>query len=178
MNREDERIRKMFQELKAEDEHNAPSFPHDWNAALSRTDRPRHRWAVWQMSAATAITLILLGTGWWMFFRQSTTQVTPVEVSTAATPVPNILPPVISLSAPQIPSTGSVSSVHTTASAVSRTPTHAGTSHYIAARQHPIRRPQTPTALISQWSSPTESLLRITGEQLFKRVPRLDDSVV
>src|SRR5258708_31646250 len=130
------------------------------------------------MSAAAAITLILLGTGWWVCFRQAIMQVTPVEVSSADTPVPNSLPPVVSPSAPQIPSAGSVSSVRRTASAVSRTATHAGTAHYSAARQHPIRQPQTPTALISQWSSPTESLLRITGEQLFKRVPRLDDSVV
>ena len=32
--------------------------------------------------------------------------------------------------------------------------------------------------LISQWRSPTESLLHAPGEQLFKSVPRVDESVV
>lgn len=37
----------------------------------------------------------------------------------------------------------------------------------------------TPTVMpVSQWRSPTESLLRVPGEHLFKRVPRLDESVV
>lgn len=35
-----------------------------------------------------------------------------------------------------------------------------------------------PAILISQWRSPTESLLHAPGEQLFKSVPRVDESVV
>ncbi|MCI0332861.1 MAG: hypothetical protein L0228_06525 [Planctomycetes bacterium] len=46
-------------------------------------------------------------------------------------------------------------------------------------RPDPSAHAATPPAiLISQWRSPTESLLRTPGEQLFKRVPRLDESLL
>ncbi len=111
MKREEERIDKLFQELREEDERHAPSFAHDWNLALSRRDRPRRRWAAWRLAAGAAA-LIVLGAGWWMF--------SPVSV--------------------------------------------------------PVADP--PSLLMSQWRSPTEFLLRTPGEHLFKRVPRLDESLV
>ena len=177
MNSDDQIIRTMFQELKVEDESKASSFTHDWNAAQLRMSKPRFRWAVWQMSAGVAAMSILLGTGW-MFLRQSSMETAPIGVSTADTTTPNTRPPFISPPVPQIPSTPLASSVRRNTSAVSGTPTHTKASHYIAARQHPVRQLQESAALISQWRSPTESLLRIPGESLLKRVPRLDDSVV
>lgn len=46
-------------------------------------------------------------------------------------------------------------------------------------QQAPVEIARSPPAMpISQWRSPTESLLHVHGEQLFKRVPRLDESVV
>ena len=49
MNPEEESVKKLFQQFRSEDERNAPPFTHDWNAALSRIDRPRRRWVVWQI---------------------------------------------------------------------------------------------------------------------------------
>lgn len=49
----------------------------------------------------------------------------------------------------------------------------------IAGSDPSVAASATPSAmLISQWRSPTESLLHVPGQQLFKRVPRLDESVV
>src|SRR5262249_13562221 len=45
-------------------------------------------------------------------------------------------------------------------------------------RRRTFAEPRSATVLISQWSSPTESLLRTPGEQLLKRVPRLDESLI
>ncbi len=44
--------------------------------------------------------------------------------------------------------------------------------------QPPLGAPQPPAILISEWRSPTEFLLRIPGEELLRRVPRLDESLV
>ncbi len=156
MKREEERIRKLFQQLREEDERNAPSFTRDWNGALSRLEKPRRHWAVWRLAAGAAA-LILLGAGclgWWMFFRQSTKRQAPIEIVRSERPAPGATP------SPVSPSPAPV-----------RNPPN-------VTRRRPAVRPQAPAILISQWRSPTESLLRTPGEQLFKRVPRLDESLV
>lgn len=154
MKREEERIRELFRRLKEEDERHAPSFAQDWNVALLRLEKPRRRWGVWRLTAA-AIALILLGMGWRMFFRKPTTRQAPIEAVRSDTPSPYVTPPMVSLS-----------------------PVPVRNSRYVIRRQRPVVRPQPPASLISQWRSPTESLLRTPGEQLFKRVPRLDESLV
>ncbi len=157
MKREEERIRKLFRQLREDDERNAPSFAHDWNVALSRREKPRRRWAVWRLAAGAAA-LILLGAGcagWWMFFRQSTKRQAPIESVRSDTFAPAPTPP------PVPPSPAPV-----------KNPPD------VTRRQRPFVRPQPPASLMSQWRSPTESLLRTPGEQLFKRVPRLDESLV
>jgi hypothetical protein len=154
MKREEERIRKLFQQLKEDDERNAPAFTQDWNVALLRLEKPRRRWEVWRLAAA-AIALILLGAGGWMFFRQPMTRQAPTEIVRSDPPPPYVTPPTVSPS-----------------------PVPAKNPHYVIRRQRPVVRPQPPASLISQWRSPTESLLRTPGEQLFKRVPRLDESFV
>lgn len=164
MNQEEESIRKMFQQLKAENERNAPSFVRDWNAARLRMNTPRRRWVVWQISAAAAAILILLGTGWWMLFRQSTMQLAPVEIARSESPDPDISPTVYSSPVPET-------------SPASRLRSRVKTAPNIT-RRHQFAQSKPSAILISQWRSPTESLLRTPGEQLFKRVPRLDESVV
>jgi cytoskeletal protein RodZ len=178
MNKGDERIREMFQQLKSEVEQNAPNFTDDWNAAHAKLVQPRRGWAVWQISAAAATTLILLGTGWWVFIRQSSTKTEQVEIVTVDTSAPTTLLPVISPPASQLAPPNFASTVLKTARPVSHTKTGSKNSLNITRRQHPVRQPQPPTALISQWRSPTESLLQIPGERLLKSVPRLDESVV
>jgi hypothetical protein len=155
MKREEERIGKLFQQQREEDERNAPSFTHDWNGALSRREKPRRSWAVWLLATGVAA-LILLGAGclgWWMFFRHPTKRQVPIESVRSNISAPDTTPPVSSLPGPV------------------RNPRN-------VARLRPFVRPQPPAVLISQWRSPTESLLRTPGEQLFKRTPRLDESLV
>ncbi len=112
MRQEEEKISKLFQQLRETDERHAPSFSHDWSVALSRRDQPRLRWAVWRLAAGAAV-LMVLGAGWWLFYGPPTKEQAEIEMT-----------------------------------------------------------------VISQWRSPTESLLRTPGEQLIKRVPRLDESLV
>lgn len=157
MKREEERIGKLFQQLREEDERNAPSFTHDWNGALSRREKPRRSWAMWRLVAGVAA-LILLGAGclgWWMSFRQSTRRQAPIDSVRSDRPAPSSTPPPVSPSPVPV-----------------RNPPN------IIRRRGPFVRPEPPAILISQWRSPTESLLRTPGEQLFKRVPRLDESLV
>jgi cytoskeletal protein RodZ len=78
MKQEDEGIRKLFQQLREEEERDAPSFAHDWNIALSRRNKPRRHWAAWRM-AAVAAALTVVGAGWWMFFSQATKQQAAME---------------------------------------------------------------------------------------------------
>lgn len=178
MNKGDERIREMFQQLKSEVEQRAPDFTDYWNAAHAKLAQPRRGWAFWQIPAAAATTLILLSAGWWMFFRQSTMQFAPVEIVTGDTSALNTLPAVISPPVSQIAPPNVGSTVRKPARPVSHTPSGSKNSLNITPRQHPVRQPQPPTVLISQWRSPTESLLQVPGERLLKRVPRLDESVV
>ncbi len=53
-----------------------------------------------------------------------------------------------------------------------------GAGWWLFVREPTKEQAQIEMIVISQWRSPTESLLRIPGEQLFKRVPRLDESLV
>jgi hypothetical protein len=155
MKREEERIRKLFQQLREEDERHAPSFAHDWDVALSRQDMPRRRLVVWQLTACAAA-LIVLGAGWWMFSGQLTMRQAPIEIVRPELPAHAATPPT-----PLSPSPASLKNPPA-----------------ITRRQRPSVRPQPPAILISQWRSPTQSLLQIPGEELFKRVPRLDESLV
>src|SRR5262245_61915478 len=96
MTREEKKIREQFQQLKEEDERNAPSFTHDWNVALSWREKPRHPWAVWRLAASVAA-LILLGAGclgWWMSFKQPMKRQTPVEIGKSDRTSPDVAPPV------------------------------------------------------------------------------------
>src|SRR5262249_37508166 len=156
MKREEERIRKLFQQLREEDEPNAPSFAHDWNGALSRRERPRRHWAGWRLASGVAPLIFLCAgcLGWWVFLRPSTKQQAPIESVRSDRPAPDATPPVSPLPGP-----------------VKNPPN-------VARRRREFVGSRPSVILISQWRSPTESLLRTPGEQLFKRVPRLDESLV
>jgi hypothetical protein len=151
---EEENIRELFQQLRREDEQSAPSFADDWNAARSRSRKPGHRWGVWRLAAAAAA-LILLGAGWWIFFSRPMKKQAPTETVRSDMPAPDAPP------SPVSPST-----------------TSDNHRRNLARRQRSYVRPRPPAVSISRWHSPTEFLLRAPGEQLFKSVPRLDESVV
>jgi hypothetical protein len=156
MKREEEKIRKLFQQLSEEDERQMPSFAQNWNAALSRQEKPKAQWRGWRVAVAAALLLVLGAgfAGWWIYVRQSTEQV--VEIISSDRPVDGFTPP-----PPVFPSQAPVKNPHS-----------------VTRRQRRFVRPQPTASLISQWRSPTESLLQIPGEQLLKKVPRWDESFV
>jgi hypothetical protein len=156
MKREEERIKTLFQQLREEDERYAPSFAHDWKAALSRQEKLRHQGSAWRL--AVAALLLVVGAacaGWWMFSGQSTMRQAQVETVRSEPPPADVAP-----------------------QPVSPAPTQIENPRYATGRQRTFVRPQPTASLISQWRSPTQSLLRVPGEQLLKRVPRLDESSV
>ena len=75
MNQEDDKIKKLFQQIREDDERNAPSFTHDWNSAMHGMDKPRRRWPAWQMAAGVAALLILAGTGLWILIRPASNEI-------------------------------------------------------------------------------------------------------
>ena len=165
MNREEEKIRYLFRELREDDECNAPSFSRDWSAALSKIGTLQPRWHFWQRSVGVASLLILLGAVGWLSFRQSILQITPSKVVRS------------DLSDPHTVSRVSPLAVSEIAPRISRSRFRAKDSHKTNGWLPSIRRKASPI-LISQWRSPTESLLQTPGDRLLKEMPRLDESVV
>jgi hypothetical protein len=147
----------LFQQLKEEDERHAPSFAHDWNAALSRQEKLRHHWSAWRVAVGAALLIVLGagGAGWWMYVRQSTKQSDPVDIVRSDRPVDGFTP---------LP--------------VSPSPAPVRNPPSVTRRRRTFAQPRPTATWISQWRSPTQSLLQTPGEQLLKRVPRLDESLV
>jgi cytoskeletal protein RodZ len=162
MKQQEEKISKLFQQLKEEDDRQAPSFAHAWNMALSRQEKRKAPWRMWEVAASTAL-LIVLGAGgvwWWMHTKQ--------HVQQQGAPFYDF-----SLQLEDKPVDG-----FTAPPPVSPAPLPVKKSRNVTRRQRRFVSSQPTEGLISQWRSPTESLLRIPGGQLFTRVPRLDESSV
>src|SRR5947209_3048013 len=90
MNRdvEENELKRLFRELRREDERLAPPFARDWDAALSRTDAALSRMneghsprRAFRLAAATAIALILVGGSALILFKWSSRQ--PISNATA-----------------------------------------------------------------------------------------------
>jgi hypothetical protein len=161
MKREEEKISKLFQQLREADERQMPSFAHAWNAALSRQEKRKNPWNVWRVAVSSAL-FIVLGAGgasWWMYVRQ------PSKHLAVTVDSPNL-------------SLESKPDSRLTASPVSPSPILIKNSRNLPRRQRRFVIPPPAASLISQWRSPTESLLQIPGGQLFKHLPRLDESSV
>jgi cytoskeletal protein RodZ len=170
---EDEKIWMLFQRLKEEDERNASPFVRDWNAALSKMDKPRQSWAFWQMAAGAAALLMLLGAGSWILFRQSAMEQAPTDIVRSNTPALASEPPA---SLPQTLVKSDASEPEAATRQISPTRLRVNRRSNIGRQRSGRSQPM--VMLNSQWRSPTESLLDTPGRQLFKKVPRLDDSVV
>ncbi len=179
MDQEEEKFRKLFQQLRAVDESSAPSFASQWDAAISRLNKPRRSWAAWQLSSGVAALLILFGIGWWLLGMRSADLDAPIETVRSETSLTDTMPQVSSPPAPTKALPTSLSSPRRrTARMPSRSISSARNSPNTARSPHKTAQPLPQAVLISQWRSPSESLLRTPTEQLLKRVPRLDESVV
>src|SRR5262245_51882780 len=151
--REEKAIRELFRQLRRDDELSAGPFAASLAEARSRSERFRFLRPV-----AVAIVLLLLAGGAWLLFSKRSAKPLPqVDLVNSMTPAPNVQSP----PAPEpTPSTVVGQAVQSR-------------RH----RQKPLQsRPA--TLLVSEWRSPTISLLRAPGEQLLKTVPRLDESLI
>ena len=176
MNREENEIRRLFRELRREDERLAPPFAGDWNAALSRTDRERTPRRTLRLSAAAATALIVLGGLALVVFRTPSKPTPDAAQGSVAARVQTQAPPVVSTEAPTSRVEKSEAGRNREAEPGAKIGSARGLSKNIRRRVPPRSRPA--VTLISRWRSPTEFLLNSPGEQLLRTVPRLDESLL
>ena len=155
---QEKRIRRLFHDLSHEDERNIPAFASVAQSALLRemAHRGPRRW---RLAAAIALPLMAVVCALLLVVSNSTRIAPPGDFTTLQTiplrgpydaPGPEIMHP------PDLP----VPPIHIKAP-VSRRAALATRNSSIA---------------ISQWRSPTDSLLRVPGEELLKSLPRIPDS--
>jgi hypothetical protein len=152
---EERTIRELFQQLRRDDESAAPAFVGSLAPAPSRQERGGRLRLVWQVAVAIVVAF-LLGGAWLTFSGRETKSHGPASVvNSGGAPAPRVEAP------PPNP---------TPSSSEERTISQ-------RRKQRPAQlRPE--TLLLSQWRSPTESLMRTPGEQLLKIIPRLNESLI
>jgi hypothetical protein len=162
MKQEEEKISRLFQQLKEEDERQMPSFAHAWNTALTRQGKRKNLWSVWRVAVGSALLIVLgvAGASWWMYVRQ------PLKHQVAFVDTPHL-----SLENKAVDRADP-------APRISTAPVPIKQPRNIARLQRQPASHQPTPILLSQWRSPTQSLLQIPGGQLFTRLPRLDESSV
>ena len=172
---EEEKIKRLFHELRKEDERLVSSFAADWEAALSRHERPRRPRRTLSVAVAAAAVLILLGGSVFIFLRHSSSR--SVQVTTDRTPA---APITRSQPAPaprfETPEDQSITSVTGHKRLGNRSSEVASGKHTRSIGRR-TATPSRPWALVSQWRSPTDFLLTSPGDQLLKTIPRLGESL-
>jgi hypothetical protein len=175
-NRDEQKLKALFHDLRGEDEAHAPFFSHAWQAALARQGVQRRLpggaggWAI----VATAAVVIICASLYFFFRNSSSLQTPRAERSgpvAGATPAPDV-PSVPGAPAPGSP--GEVASVppkQVTEVGITRARNASATSRRLQASQ-------TAVVLISQWRSPTDFLLVFPADRLLKSIPRLNDSII
>jgi hypothetical protein len=154
--REERTIRELFRQLRRDDEPSAPPFAASLEDALSRNERT-DRFRFVRPAAVAIVVLLLLGGVWLSFPKRSAKTQFPIDVGNSGTPAPNVeSPPAPEPTSPSVADQPMKSNRH---------------------RQKHVQ-PRPATLLVSQWRSPTVSLLRTPGEQFLKTVPRLDESLI
>ncbi|HJQ70979.1 MAG TPA: hypothetical protein VKA70_18530 [Blastocatellia bacterium] len=156
--REEERIKELFHELKREDERRAPAFARVMGAARSTSFKTRRPLRV--LTIAVAAALLVLAVASLLVIRQLTTKTAPVErVETEEPPAPSSQPAVIADNPDK-----------------SRAPDERRATKQ--SRRRVARRAPESATLISGWRSPTDFLLNTPGQQLLRTTPRLGESIV
>jgi hypothetical protein len=155
---EETNIKELYRLLKQEDERCALSFARSWAAVQSRHEQRGRRRLMWSLAAA-GLVLLSLGGAWLVLNIRAPKQVKPpetlVQQVSPAESVKILPPPALSpIRKPSIPANKRVVTKER--------------------RTSPV--PQPDLALLSQWRSPTEFLLRTPGNALFRTVPRLGAS--
>jgi hypothetical protein len=158
--REERTIRELFRQLKRDEEPSAPPFAATREAALSRSER-RIRFPFARLAAAAIVVLLLLGGVRLIFTTRSARPPSPIALVDSGTPAGRPTPKFDLSTVPR--------------------PAPASIARQAMKPKSDRRKPAPPrpeTLLVSEWRSPTVSLLRMPGEQVLKTVPRLDESLI
>lgn len=153
---EEEKIRQLFHESREEDRQRAPSFANTLEAARSKPipDRP----LFWQAAIAAASIILIIGLV--LMIRYSASEnvsPAPADESIARSPDQKIEP--------------------THGDGIKPAPIIKPVAHGKIARRK-SRTAQFDSRLISRWQSPTDFLLKTSGSDLLKSVPRISDSTI
>ncbi|HEX5734206.1 MAG TPA: hypothetical protein VF131_15335 [Blastocatellia bacterium] len=156
--REENRIKELFHELKREEESRAPDFARVMEAARSRPVKTRRPLRILTIAVATALLVMAISS--LFVIRQLSPKPAPVErVETEEPPVESIPPTVITAGPDKNESLSNNEAPK-------------------PARRRVTRRPRQAATLISGWQSPTDFLLIPPGQQLLRTTPRLGESIV
>jgi hypothetical protein len=163
---EEKKIKELFLEMRGRDERHAPEF----EDLVSRR-RVVSVQVHWMRLAAAVLVLALIALPAGILLRRALTPGSRVstpaeEITLLPAPAPALYPGVTGQKPP-----GSLPPQVTTL-------VHADGGPARRPRHNVYRRPTQNSHLVSQWRSPTEFLLNVTGDSLLRLTPRLDDSVV
>jgi len=152
---EEEKIKRLFRQLRRADEQLMPPFATVYAADLSEISRAGQHRLIFRLAAAL-ITLILLGGSMYVFFKHSSKP--PAQKETAIVEPSQPLPELNKHAIAPVELPGK------------RSPKRTHRAQAARARQSVVA--------ISEWRSPTSFLLTTAGDEWIKSVPRLDESVV
>ena len=153
---QENRTRKLFRELRHEDERLAPSFARVMEEALSKREPARKARLALRAAMIATVVLFVVGSAFFLL-KPSSTETLPVVKEKPREPIPAPQPPDI---------IGQAGVVSEPVKKVSR-----------KNRRRPSPESIMQSArLISEWRSPTESLMNAPGREILKTLPRLDES--
>lgn len=149
METENRKIKELFQHLKQDDQFSVPSFANVMNKAASGEGKPIGWFKLRVAMVPIAAVLVLLMGGWFLFARQE--QV--------------LLPP-------PLPEDANQSGKLACNCGGELPPPKQDKQPKAVRRKHSASRMQI-NALVSQWRSPTDFLLKTPGQRWLNEVPRL-----
>ena len=167
---EEKKIQTLFSELRLADKETAPSFHAIWNRAQIKSLRPRRAFNLSVVTATALLVLALVSLAWWVTRSRPTTPKQVARVETKAGPALT----------PSIPDTQTNSSVATAPGSPTNPIVRYRKPNLSTHRQATLlaanRKAVTDAKALSDWQSPTASLLASGNDELIKSVPQLDEN--
>ncbi|MEK6288337.1 MAG: hypothetical protein AABO57_21685 [Acidobacteriota bacterium] len=162
LNGDEKRIRQLFRELSCDEQRRAPEFAGVLEAANSGTAGSRHRTRSFALAPAVAALCVGMLIAVSFAVRHSKPEA-PAAPTEAAVSPQSTERPTRDVSAPQVADTPGKAERRTIIRRIPRR----RTSDELAIRMKSL----------SAWQSPTASLLKAPGEDIFKSLPRLGESL-
>jgi hypothetical protein len=164
---EEKKLQALYSELKATEEHSAPHFARVWNRAASNPRRARRLNPAFAAVAACLVCAAGLLFAWSKFSQPATTPVAQVET-------PNI-GPVATVNLIKTADAGSAPNVTTTTQSKPKQRKTNAAARRHAAQLASTRELTREAKAISDWQSPTSTLLSFTDDELFTSLPQLNE---